>query len=144
MLTRRNRSWSRVLFPFLLLWVVAPGCDSSTEPVIDEPFLGNWSIESFVFDGEEQLVPGNNFNLSIGLFDDGSYQLIVSGDPTGFFCGGLPGCNASGDYDYTGSTLIFDPGTADEVRVQYAVVGNDLTLTGTVDGVPFTGILSRR
>ena len=56
MLTRRDRPWSRVLFPFLLLWVVAPGCDSSTEPVIDEPFLGNWNIESFIFDGDREAV----------------------------------------------------------------------------------------
>jgi hypothetical protein len=112
--------------------------------VIAEPFLGNWSVESFVIDGVEQVLPGGGFNLSIGLFDDASYQLIVSGDPTGFFCGGPPGCNASGDYDYTGSTLIFDPGTPDEFRVQYAVVGNEMTLTGSVEGTPFTGVLRRR
>ena len=100
-------------------------------------------MESFVVDGAEQVLPGGGFNLSIGLFEDGSYQIIVSGDPTGFFCDGAPGCNASGDYGHTGSTLVFDPGTADELRIQYAVVGDQLTLTGTAEGVPLTGVLRR-
>ena len=144
MLTRPTRPCMRALAPALLLWLLALGCESSTDPVVDEPFIGNWTVESFVFDGVEQVLPAGGFNLSIGLFDDGSYQLIVSGDDTGFFCGGLAGCNASGDYDYTGSTLIFDPGTADEVRVGYVVVGDEMTLSGTAEGAPFTGVLRRR
>jgi hypothetical protein len=142
---RPTGSWKPVLFPVLLfLGVSTLGCDSSTDPVIDEVFIGDWSVESFVIDGVEQVVAGGGFNLAMGLYDDASYQLIVSGDPTGFFCGGPPGCNASGDYDYTGSTLIFDPGTADEVRVQYSVVGNEMTVMGSADGTPFTGLLRKR
>jgi hypothetical protein len=146
MLPRSALSWRRALAPLLLFWVVTPGCDSSTDPDIDEAFIGDWSAESFVIDGVEMIVPGPGavFNFSVGLYDDASYQLIVSGDPTGFFCGGPPGCNASGDYDYTGSTLIFDPGTADEVRVQYAVVGNEMTVSGSAEGTPFTGVLRKR
>ncbi|MEJ2541169.1 MAG: hypothetical protein P8188_14570 [Gemmatimonadota bacterium] len=123
MLVRPARPWTPALFPVvLLLAVLTLGCDSSTDPVIDEVFIGDWSVESFVIDGVEQVVAGGGFNLAIGL----------------------PGCNASGDYDYTGSTLIFDPGTADEVRVQYSVAGNEMTVTGSADGTPFTGLLRKR
>lgn len=31
MLAQSARFWTRALFPVLLLWVVTPGCDSSTD-----------------------------------------------------------------------------------------------------------------
>ena len=130
--------------PLVLTAVLLPGCESSSEPEIDEPFVGNWSVSTFVIGGVEQTAPGRSFNLSIGLFRDGSYQFIVGGDDSGLLCGGPPSCNEQGDYSFTASRITLDPGTPDAFPFQYVVSGNTLTVSGSIEGVSFGGSLDRR
>lgn len=127
----------------VLALAIACGGDSSTQPDIDEAFIGNWDATSFVVDGVELITPQVTFNMSLGLFSDGSYQLIVGGDETGLFCDGTASCNIPGDYSFTGSVLTFDPGTVDELSFSYSVSGDILTVSGTVEGFPFSATFER-
>lgn len=137
------RRRSTLLFGLLLVGAVACGGDSSTEPSIDEEFIGNWISTSFTVDGQELMTEGSSFYISLGLFSDGSYQLIVGGDESGVFCDGEPSCTTMGDYTFSGSTLTVDPGTPDAVVLQYAVSGDTLTVSGSIDGTPFSAELER-
>ena len=129
------------ILPLFLLVVACGG--NGADPEIDEPFVGNWVASSFLIAGVEHVTPAGDFNVSIGLFEDGSYQLIVNGDPTGLLCDLVPSCVESGDFSHSGSVLTLDPGTADELRLQYSVSGNELSVAGVLDGTPISATFDR-
>lgn len=143
MRTATRRSFTPILLAVAAL-VVGPGCESSTDPEIDEVFVGDWISTSFTLGGVEQMVPGASFYISMGLYDDMSYQFIVGGDDSGLLCDGPPSCQEQGDYEYTASRITMDPGTADAFSMQYSVSGNVMTLSGSLDGTSFSGSLERR
>jgi len=126
----------------MLLFALACGSDPA-DPNIDEAFIGNWVASSFVVDGEEFVMPGGGLNVSFGFFADGSYQLIVGGDDDQFICDVTSSCVDDGDFTYTGNVITLDPGTVDELGLQYSASANTLTISGNLDGVPFSAVFDR-
>lgn len=128
----------------VLLVPLAMACATEPEedPVIDAPFLGNWDASSFVVNGEEFIVPGQSFVI-FGFFSDGSYGFSVGGDDDGDICDVPPTCLDDGDFDYTSTVIILDPGTADELRLSYTVSGNTLTVSGTLNGTAFSATFEK-
>ncbi len=128
----------------LALLVVAAACASDAEgPEVDEAFVGNWNSTSFVVDGTEMMGAGSSFFVSFGFFSDGSYQLIVGGDDNFMLCDIASSCNEDGEFSFTGTVLTIDPGTVDQLALQYSVSGDTLTLSGVLDGTPFTATFVR-
>lgn len=141
--TGRSGRRASLVFGLVSTLVLACGGDSSTGPAIDEAFIGTWDATSFVVAGTELITPESSFFVSLGLYSDGSYELIVTGHQSGLFCEGPASCNIDGDYTFTGDALTFDPGTEDELNATYSVSGDLLTVSGTIDGIPFSATLER-
>ena len=131
----------RIVLP-MLLFALACGSDPA-DPDIDEAFVGNWFATSFVIDGEELVTPAGGLSVSFGFFSDGSYQFIVGGDENFYFCNVTPSCVDDGDFSFTGSVITLDPGTVDELGLQYSVSADTLTVSGNLDGVPFSAVFER-
>jgi hypothetical protein len=144
MITQRASPRRRTVGIFLSLLVFALACGGdSTEPNIDQAFVGNWVSTSFIVDGVELMAPGSAFYVSFGFFSDGSYQSIVGGDDDLFLCDAVPSCVDDGDFSFTGSVITLDPGTVDAFDLQYSVSGDTLTVSGNIDGVPFSAVFER-
>jgi hypothetical protein len=118
--------------PFLL------GCSSDDEgnggtgPGEASDFVGSWNATSFVADGTDLVAGGTSIAFS---FTETTYSFNVANDTNGVLCDpGLLACADSGDLGSTATTLTFDPGTADAVTFAYAVNGDVLTVSGTVEG----------
>ena len=132
---------ARIALP---LFVFALACgDDPADLNIDEAFIGNWNSTSFVVDGEELMTPGSSFFVSFGFFSDGSYQVLTSGDEDRFLCDVAPSCADNGDFAFAGNVITLDPGTVDELALQYSVTVNTLTVSGNFDGAPFTATFVR-
>lgn len=125
--------------------IAGSGCNGEgTEPDINEAFVGDWFVSSFVVDGVDLVSePGSNLSVSFGFYSDGSYQLIVGGDTSGLLCDLALSCQEQGDFSFSGNAITLDPGTADALTLQYSVVGDVLTLSGTLDGTAFTATFAR-
>lgn len=130
-----------LLLPVLLLGAECNG--DSTDVEITADFVGNWNATSFVIDGEELIVPGGQFYLSVGFFGDGSYQLIAGGDDMSIVCDGVTSCVDSGDFSFGGTVITLDPGTVDESTFTYSIDGDTLTLSGDTAFGPFTAVFER-
>ena len=121
---------------FALLLFVAPlllACNGDeTGPNVSE-FVGSWSATSFVADGTDIVAGGTTITFT---FTETTYSFSVTGDTNAFFCDpGVTSCGDNGDLGSTSSSLIFDPGTADEVSLSFNVTGDILTVSGTIDGI---------
>ncbi|HSH76200.1 MAG TPA: hypothetical protein VLA09_10995 [Longimicrobiales bacterium] len=138
--SRMARSAHIVLASLLFL----SGCDGdSTDPNVEEAFIGNWIATSFVVDGVELIDIGSAFNVSFGFFADGSYQLIVGGDEGFLFCDAVPSCVDDGDFTFSGNVITLDPGTVFELSLQYSVTGDTLAVSGNLNGSQFTAVFER-
>jgi hypothetical protein len=126
----------------LLVTLVACGEDG-TDIQLDEDFVGNWGLTSFVLDGVELVTPESDFYVSLGLFEDSSYQLIVGGDVTHVICLDTTSCVESGDFSYTGTIFTLDPGEASQILLEYSVSGDVLTLSGDSALGEYTAVLER-
>jgi hypothetical protein len=142
---RPSRGVHRVLPLLTLVGLVACGGDGTgSEPDITAAFIGDWHLTSFVIDGNQMPMDGPTpVHIAIGLYADGSYQLIVSGDVTGLLCGGVPSCHEQGDYSYSGNVITLDPGTPDAIAFQYAMSGGVMTISGQMEGHSFSGTFER-
>lgn len=142
---RRRRAHGRAWTVVLFAAIAAAGCsEEGTEPDINEAFIGDWFVSSFVVDGVDLVTePGSNLSVSFGFYSDGSYQLIVGGDISGLLCDSGQSCQEQGDFSFSGNVITIDPGTADALNLQYSVAGDVLTLSGTLDGTAFTATFAR-
>lgn len=130
-----------------LLATVGCGGDSSSPtappPPPTSPILGQWASTSFVVDGVDQ-VP-NGFDLALDLFADARYDLFAQNDDLGIICeGGATTCSPFGEFTLSGDQITFDPGEPEELTLSYAVNGDQLTLSGTIDGTSVTATFARR
>jgi hypothetical protein len=123
----------------LLPLVSACSSDDSNGPAAD-PIVGTWHATSFDVGGEDVIAAGMVMTLTVN--SDGTYSLFFNNDLIGS-CNGTSSCTQTGDYSKTSSQLTFDAGTADETTLNYAISGNSMTLTGTIDGTPVTLILHK-
>ncbi len=143
MITHALRSGGRGVRAVLLLSLFASACEDPADPEITAAFIGNWIATSFIVDGTELMGQASEFSASFGFFSDGSYQMLVGGDTGGLLCPSAPSCAEDGDFSHTGSSITLDPGTPDQMSFQWSVSGNELTVSGTLEGSPFTAVFER-
>ncbi len=128
----------------LLLGALAlPGCSEDNNPAGPAPgaaLVGSWDATSFVAGADDFIAMG--MTLQITLNADKTYEIEFTNDLVGA-CNPGPDCLDSGDYASTVSTLTIDPGTPDQTVFVYAIAGNELTLTGQIDGIDVTIVLVR-
>ncbi len=97
-----------------------------------DPLLGTWTATSFVVDGLDIIAGGTSASLS--FFSGGSYSFSVTNDDSGFLCEGPFNCIDFGDFTSTSSTIVLEPGTVDEISLNYTLSGTTLTLSGSIEG----------
>ena len=134
------------VLPLALALSVAPvlvGCggdEEGTGPNVSE-FVGTWSATSFVADGTDIVAGGTTITFT---FTETTYSFAVTGDTNNFFCDpGVTVCGDNGDLGSTSGSLIFDPGTADEVSLSFDITGDVLTVSGTVDGISLSATFQK-
>lgn len=133
---------ARLTIPVMAL-AMACGTVDPEELDIDAPFIGSWDATSFIVAGEELVTAGGLFFVNFGFFSDGSYGFSVVGDGDGVLCDIPPACNDDGDFSYTSTVIVLDPGTTDELELSYTVSGNTLGVSGILNGTAFAGTFER-
>lgn len=123
-----------VLFPA----VSACGSDGGNGP--GDALLASWNATSFVVQGTDAIADG--MSLVMTFESGGTYTLEFTNDQIGA-CSPGPDCIQTGTLDYTGTEFTFDAGTVDEVTLNYSIQGTTLTLTGSIEGIPVTVVLTR-
>jgi hypothetical protein len=134
---RRAVSGALVL---LLPALVSCSSDDDDPAGPGDPILGTWNATSFQAGTDDFIAQG--MDLSIALSADDTYTLTVANDLIGA-CEPDLSCSQTGSYAATSTQLTIDPGTADAVSFSYAIQGNTMTLTGSIDGIPVTIVLTR-
>ena len=105
-------------------------------------FVGSWNATSFVAGGTDIVAGGTGVTFT---FTETTYAFSVTNDANSFFCDtGVLSCGEGGDLSSTETTLTFDPGTVDEVTLNYDVTGDVMTIAGTVDGSPITATFQKQ
>ena len=90
--------------------------------------------------GQDVIAQG--MTLTITLTATGTYTLVVTADLIGS-CDPGPNCTQTGAYTSTATTITVDPGTVDEVTLNYTIQGTTLTLTGSIDAIPVTIVFTK-
>jgi len=134
MMTRRFRNFA-VLALTLSVTPLLLGCGEDDPPTGGggtSDFVGSWVANGFVVDGTDIVAGGMTISFT---FTETTYSFNVTGDTDEFFCdAGDTACGDNGDLGSTATTLTFDPGTPDATTLSYAVNGDVLTVSGTIDG----------
>lgn len=126
--------------PFLL------GCGDDNEnggtgPGASE-FVGTWAATSFIVDGNDIVAAGTAVTFTL---TETTYSSSVANDTNSFFCDpGILACGDNGDLSSTETTLTFDPGTSDAATLNYAVAGDVLSISGTIDGSALTAAFQKQ
>lgn len=122
-------------FPFAALLVAAALAACSEDATGPNPALiGSWNVTSFNALGQDFIANGMTMQVT---FAADTYTLDVTGDLSGS-CNPGPDCVVTGNYSATASQLTFDPGTVDAVTFNYSITGSNITLTGSIEGIPVT------
>lgn len=106
--------------------------DKHDEPTLRELLVGEWEMTSFSIDELEMMdffLESSTLEFEAYTGPKGDYEWSFSyTDGTGF--------DASGDYevDEAARRLTFDNGTDDEVSYDVRINGDELELSGIVDG----------
>jgi hypothetical protein len=106
-----------------------------------DPLIGNWDATTFVVDGSDLIADGAAIFFS--FFDDGGYFFSVNNETSGLLCEGVASCTDEGDFDVVGGTIVFDPGTVDEVSLSFTISGNTLTVSGSIVGFSLSATFVR-
>jgi len=138
----RRSAW-RALLCVPLAMAVAPlatGCSDDEPTTPPAPIVGTWNATSISAIGQDFIAQG--MTLTATFATNGSYTVAVTGDLIGA-CNPGPDCTASGTYSSTATQVTLDPGTADAVTFNYLVSGTTLMLTGSIEAIPVTIMLSK-
>lgn len=104
-------------------------------------FVGSWSALTFEVDGTDIVAGGTTITFT---FTETTYSFAVTNDTNSVLCDpGVTSCGDSGDLGSTSSSIIFDPGTVDEVTFSFNITGDILTVSGTVEGSPVTATFQK-
>jgi len=99
-----------------------------------------WNVTSFVVMGVDAIANGMTFQMDLSAGD--SYTFDITNDMIDA-CTPNADCTVTGSYSHTGSTITIDPGTPDEVTLNYTLQGTTMTLTGSISGTPVTITLTK-
>lgn len=105
-------------------------------------FVGTWSATSFIVDGNDVVTTGTSITFT---FTESTYSFTIGNDIGSIFCDpGILACGDNGDIASTETTITFDPGTSEAETINYAVVGDLLTISATIDGLPVTAAFQKQ
>jgi hypothetical protein len=118
----------------VLTALLGVACGDDPTGATPTTIVGSWVATSLTAPSQPQWGDGvADDGLSIGMtFDQsGSYTFTVSDDDPAdpWLCPGAASCSYSGTYSTSGSTVVFDGGTAEEASATYALSGATLTIT---------------
>lgn len=126
--------------PLVLLFVSAAtlaacGSDDPTDPVDDTEatLVGTWSVMSLTaptMPSWGDAISDDGLIVTFTFTAAGGYTLAVANDwpADPWICSGTASCTITGSYTMSGSALVLDQGTADEVSVTHTLAGDDLTM----------------
>lgn len=120
---------------------VAASCDDDdddTNPT-PNPLVGTWDATSLMLPTGDAIQGGMALNIVIG--STGTIALNVTGDMLGL-CNPGPDCTLSGSWTSTANTITITSGT-DVITLNYTLVGEEMTWTGTIEGVATTVVLDK-
>lgn len=104
-------------------------------------FVGSWNATTFVVDGTDIVAGGTTISFS---FTENTYTFAVTGDTNSVLCdSGVTSCGEGGDLGSTATSIIFDPGSSDEVTFTFNVSGDVLTVSGTIEGSTVTATFQK-
>ena len=147
--TASRRSFRGAIMALALGWAVT-GC-SSTEPSGgggggggggNSAVVGTWNATSFVDTGSAFDLVGAGMSLTMTLTSGGTYTLSITNDQ-GLCDVGQTSCSETGSYTATGSQINFDDGGGG-FTMNYAIIGNEMSVSGTIDGQSFTGMFVKQ
>jgi hypothetical protein len=125
-----------VLLPVL----VSCSSDDDDPAGLSDPLVGTWNATSFVAGTDDVIALGMDLSIAFSAAD--TYTLTVTNDLIEARDGAAD-CTQTGSYAATSTQLTIDPGTVDSITFGYTIQGNTLTLTGSMDGIPVTVVLTR-
>ena len=149
--TASRRSFRGAIMALALGWAVT-GC-SSTEPSGgggggggggNSAVVGTWNATSFVDTGAGFDLVGAGMSLTMTLTSAGGYTLSIQND-MGLCDFGQMSCSETGSYTATSSQIDFDDDGGDGgFAMSYAIIGNEMSVSGTIDGQSFTGMFTKQ
>jgi len=102
--------------------------------------FASWNATSVTAGGNDFIAMGMTLGLTLSA--NGDYQLDVTGDLIDI-CTPLSDCTVNGSFTAGGKKVTLDPGTTDEVTLNYTLVGTTLTFTGDINGTPATFVFQK-
>jgi hypothetical protein len=153
--TARSASALHVLLLALLVGVL--GCGGDDNPADSgagsdgSELAGSWTATSFTADGNDGIDLGMLVTMTFAVSSSSSALRAVSGTWTVDIandvmdlCDSGPDCISSGAFEVVDGSLVFDPGTQDELTWAYSVTGTTLSMSASIDGtaVVITATLS--
>lgn len=141
--TRRSmvltRRYTTLALAVLLPLAAACSDKEPTGPAADG-IVGRWQITSFQVDGMELVEQGASVEITFTAA--GTYSVTMTGDFSNA-CAPASTCTETGTYASTATRITLDPGSEEELVLNYAIQGRTMTFTGEVDGMALRMILHR-
>lgn len=134
---------SPLIVAFALAAALAPmgsACSSDGGNGPGDALIASWNATSFMVQGTDAIADG--MSLVMTFESGGTYTLEFTNDQIGA-CNPGPDCTQTGTLEFTGSHFTLDAGTVDEVTLNYSIQGDTMTITGTIDAIPVTIVLTR-
>lgn len=142
MRTHRFRSLASALTLAAVAFVLPACSDDGTGPENDEDaYVGTWNATSFAALGQDFIAQGMTLT---GTFTTSTYTFTATADAVGV-CGdeGTDDCTTTGPLVADGNQITIDVGTEDAVTFDYAISGNTMTFTGSIDGISAVVVWAR-
>ena len=123
------------IFAALMLTLTACEKDKDKpkpEPTVQEKMVGKWDVKSFTIDGVEikgSIVTTSNFDLKAYTGNDGDFAWVIN------YADGTSD-HTNGDYtvDTDDKEIKFDADNGEHIQFDFDLDGNDLELSGTLEG----------
>jgi hypothetical protein len=131
-MTRASRN--RLTAPAVVLTaILGAACGDDPIPPTPTTIVGSWVATNLTCPNQPQWGDGvadDGLSVRMTFDDSGSYTFTISDDDPSdpWMCSGTASCSYSGTYRTSGTTVVFDEGTADEASVTYTLSGSTLTL----------------
>jgi hypothetical protein len=107
-------------------------CKEKIEPTIKERLVGEWEIQSFTIDGVEakgSVIQSSSMEFEAYTGSNGDFEWFIS------YADGSSEIQ-TGDYevDEEDQEIIFESNDGDRLKLAYELKGDDLELSGILDG----------
>jgi hypothetical protein len=117
-----------------LVPLAAQGCSDNDPAAPAATIVGTWQASSFEALGTDFIEDG--MTLRATFQSSNTYSFVVTGDMVGICPEEETECTDAGNYSATATQVTIDPGLEDEVTFTYALQGNTMTWTGSIEENP--------